>query len=406
MKLLKVKNLGKNYISYKKSWHRLKALMGYAVSDAKNKWVLKGISFELHKGDSLGIIGLNGNGKSTLLKIIAGVLSQSSGSVSLNGSFKSILELGMGFDYELSGRQNSYLLCSLSINQSRKMDKIISDIESFSELGNYFDEPLYTYSSGMLMRLAFSIVTSDMPDLLIIDEALSVGDAYFQNKCFAKLKEFKRNGGSLLFVSHDMQAVKTLCDQAILLSEGSIKYKGHPSDAFDFYNALISQKESVEKKQNINTRLNSGVRSGTKQVEIQSVTVSSKKKKVHVVEQCSPLKISILVNAKQKTKSWCIGIAIRDKYGNDVYATNTKLIKHTLPTLEEKDLYKIEFDILSLSIGPGFYFISVAAHDLLGHTQDNYDWWDKVSQFEVVSSNPRSLGVCYLGLKCSSNFIK
>ena len=141
MNLLKVKNLGKNYISYKKSWHRLKALLGYSVADANNKWVLKGISFELYKGDSLGIIGLNGNGKSTLLKIIAGVLSRSSGSVSLNGSIQSILELGMGFDYELSGRQNSYLLSSLSKNQSSKMDKIVCDIESFSELGNYFYEP-------------------------------------------------------------------------------------------------------------------------------------------------------------------------------------------------------------------------------------------------------------------------
>lgn len=406
MNLLKVKNLGKNYISYKKSWHRLKALLGYSVSDANNKWVLKGISFELYKGDSLGIIGLNGNGKSTLLKIIAGVLSPSSGSVSLNGSIQSILELGMGFDYELSGRQNSYLLSSLSKNQSSKMDKIVCDIESFSELGNYFDEPLYTYSSGMLMRLAFSIVTSDMPDLLIIDEALSVGDAYFQNKCFTKLKEYKKNGGSMLFVSHDMQAVKTLCNQAILLSEGTIKYKGHPSDAFDFYNALISKKESFAIKKNIKTSLNSGIRSGTKQVEIESVTVFSKKKKAQVIEQCSPLKISILVNAKQKTKSWCVGIAIRDKYGNDVYATNTKLIKHTLPDLEEKDVYKIEFDISSLLIGPGFYLISVAVHDLLGHTHGNFDWWDKVSQFEVVSSNPKSSGVCYLNLKCSSNFIK
>ncbi|WP_460042550.1 ABC transporter ATP-binding protein [Pseudomonas sp. S2_H01] len=208
-------------------------------------WALRDVSLFVRKGESCGIVGLNGSGKSTLLQIITGTLTPTSGTVTVNGRVAALLELGSGFNPEFSGRENIYMLGALLGFNKKDVESKLSDIESFADIGDHFDQPLSTYSSGMQMRVAFAVNTSFDPDILIIDEALAVGDAYFQQKCFHRLEQFKKNGGTLLFVSHDANAVKQLCDKAILIGEGRSLSFGEPRAIIDLYQGIISKKSDM-----------------------------------------------------------------------------------------------------------------------------------------------------------------
>jgi len=226
MSLLSVQNVGKAFRTYKSEWHRFANWFGLKIKPAEEHWVLRHINFEIHAGEAIGIIGQNGAGKSTLLKMITGTLQPSEGTIHVNGRIAAILELGMGFDVELTGRQNVFHAAGLMGFSSEETQQAIQNIESFADIGEYFDEPVRVYSTGMQVRVAFSVATMIRPEILIIDEALAVGDISFQQKCYKKIREFKEQGTALIFVTHDLGVLYSLCDQAIYLRDNTLFSKG------------------------------------------------------------------------------------------------------------------------------------------------------------------------------------
>ena len=215
--------------------HYLALLVLVKISPDKQMLALNDISFDLEKGSSLGILGLNGSGKSTLLQIIANTLKPSSGTVKVKGKVSALLELGSGFNPDFTGRENSLLNGALIGNSTSETIQKLPEIESFAEIGKFFDMPVRTYSSGMQLRLAFAVATSYQPDILIVDEALAVGDAYFQAKCFERISQFKKNGMSLILVTHSVEDVPKNCDKALMLMDGKLFASGKPKEITNLY---------------------------------------------------------------------------------------------------------------------------------------------------------------------------
>ena len=233
--VLVVSDLTKSYAEWESEWLRIGKWLGFPVSPSREVLVLDGISFSVRKGESIGIVGKNGAGKSTLLKIITGTLSATRGSITKTGSVASILELGMGFQPELSGRENAYQVCGLMGHERSEIDMAIAGVAEFADIGDAFDHPVRTYSSGMQARVAFAIATAFRPDLLIVDEALAVGDAFFQAKCYERIRRYRADGMSVLLVSHSVADIVRNCDRAILISSGKARMDGHPRDVTNTY---------------------------------------------------------------------------------------------------------------------------------------------------------------------------
>ena len=241
--VLRVDGLGKAFRTYGSEWSRVLSWFGAAPNILKEQWVLRNIGFRVAPGEAVGLVGQNGAGKSTLLKLITGTLRPTAGTVEVHGRIAAILELGMGMNPEFTGRQNVYNIAGLMGFTRDRIDRLMPEIEDFAEIGDYFDQPLRIYSSGMQMRVAFSVATAVKPEILIVDEALSVGDAYFQHKSFDRIREFRERGTTLLIVSHDRSAIQTLCDRAILLERGTQIKDGTPEEVMDLYNALLAERQ-------------------------------------------------------------------------------------------------------------------------------------------------------------------
>lgn len=243
MTTITVNSLSKKFKLYKNPWGRLAefATLG-GLKLHKDHWALKDISFNVGPGESIGLIGKNGSGKTTLLKILAGVTSPTQGAVQVNGTVGAILGLGVGFHPMFTGSQNAVRGCYLQGLSKSEIKKYLPEIVEFSELGDSMDDPLRTYSSGMHMRLAFGVVTARRPDILIIDEALAVGDAQFRSKCIERLKQYLKQGTTLLFVSHGLDMVKTLCDRAVLLHQGEMIEDGPCETTINRYHLLLNKK--------------------------------------------------------------------------------------------------------------------------------------------------------------------
>lgn len=401
MSLLSVKNVGKAFRTYRSEWHRFANWFGFNIKPAEEHWVLRHINFEVNAGESIGIIGQNGAGKSTLLKMITGTLQPSEGVVNITGRIAAILELGIGFNPDLTGRQNAFHAAGLMGFDSIKIESIMPEIEEFAEIGEYFDNPVRTYSSGMQMRVAFAVATVDMPELLIVDEALSVGDSYFQHKCIQRLKSYKKAGCSLLFVSHDISAIKNICDRAILIANGQTMYDGKPEDAFDYYNALIAQQhpESYLGKENSQAVSTQGTRSGTGELKISSVSISGINDKAII--QNTPVNAKVVIQVEKVVEQWCVGLSIKDRFGNDIFGTNTGLLEYEHPKLIKGNEIEVVFTFPDFIIGPGSYSFSIAVHDLEGHVKECFDWWDKAAVFDVIEpENITSAGICFMNVGC------
>ena len=238
-----VNNIGKAYKRYPNRWSRLLEWFDPTNQPRHQAhWVLRGVSFTVAPGEAVGIIGNNGAGKSTLLKIITGTTQASEGAVEVGGRIAALLELGMGFHPDFTGRQNVFMAGQLLGHSVATLEQYFPDIEAFAEIGDYINQPVRTYSSGMVVRLAFSVATAVRPGILIVDEALSVGDAYFQHKSFERIRQFRDQGTTLLFVSHSPGAVKSLCNRAILLDRGILVRDGRPDEVLDYYNAIIARR--------------------------------------------------------------------------------------------------------------------------------------------------------------------
>ena len=250
-----VSGLGKAYRQYPTRWSRLAEwLLPWQPPRHTAHWVLREVSFRIDAGEAVGIIGVNGAGKSTLLKLVTGTTLPTTGSVSVAGRLAAMLELGMGFHPDFTGRQNVLMAGQLlGLQEVGSAASSCRRSKTFAEIGEYIDEPIRVYSSGMQMRLAFSVATAVRPDILIVDEALSVGDVYFQHKSFDRIRRFKRDGTSLLFVSHSMQDVRVLCDRVVLLDQGRVIKDGLPDEVVDYYNAMIAAREDAARQRRSGT---------------------------------------------------------------------------------------------------------------------------------------------------------
>jgi lipopolysaccharide transport system ATP-binding protein len=345
---------------------------------------LQGVSFEVERGMTLGVIGQNGAGKSTLLKILAGILLADSGKVEIDGKIAGLLELGTGFNFEFSGWQNIFLNGSL-LGMSK--DEIYSKLEQiieFTELSDFIHRPLKTYSSGMIMRLAFAIAIHADPNAFVVDEALSVGDAYFQQKCTDSIKQFKKQGGSIIFVSHDMNAVKMLCDRALLLDHGMVIENGNPEEVVRTYNFLLAKKSGGEEIKIQDMKRSERKSYGNFNVEITDIQVTNREGvPADLFTSGEACNISIRLYATEYIDDLTVGILIRDRFGQDIFGTNTHHL--TLPILLEKNQScKVRYSIPELNIGPGNYTLSVAAHGGATHIETCYHWIDLVKSFQVL----------------------
>ena len=395
--ILSVQNICKTYLDYESNFKRFASWFSKNKEEKNVKTVLKDVSFDVGAGEVVGLIGQNGAGKSTLLKIISRTLKPSSGCVTSGAKISSILELGMGFHGDLTGRQNAYQSCSLMGYSKEQIDEIIAYIEDFAEIGEYFDYPVRIYSSGMQMRLAFSVVTANRPDILIIDEALSVGDVYFQHKSFDKIKKFKSLGTTLIIVSHDSGAIKSICDRVILLEKGQILKDGEPEAVLDYYNALISKKQDVQISQVALENGKIATISGNKKACIKNVEIlDAAGKKIQNLEGGKKIKLKVTVQANENLPSLVLGYQIKNRFSQVVYGTNTYHLKQALKNLKKGEEYDFSFEF-DANLGVGSFSVTIALHDSDNHLQNNYEWRDNAIIFNVVNfSKPDFVGLAYL----------
>ncbi len=385
MTLLAVTNVGKAYRAYRSEWQRMARWFYLPVKASQEHWVLKHISFNIEAGEAIGIVGQNGAGKSTLLKMITGTLQPTEGTVQVNGRIAAILELGMGFNAELTGRQNVYHAAGLMGFNTAQIDGVIGDIEAFAEIGEYFDQAVRMYSSGMQMRVAFSVATAFRPEILIIDEALSVGDSYFQHKSFGRIKEFQKAGTTLLIVSHDRGAIQALCNRAILLEGGTVIKDGSPEEVMDYYNAIIAQKENSTVE--VHTLADGGVqtRSGSGKAVIDSVALyNTDGVPVEYVAVGDDVCLTINVKVNAELPELVVGYVIKDRLGQDVFGTNTHHLECVRTGLHEGDMLSYTFRF-NASLGVGSYSVAIALHATDSHIADNYEWRDLALVFNVVN---------------------
>jgi lipopolysaccharide transport system ATP-binding protein len=396
-----VTNLGKAYKQYPNRWSRLAE---WAIPFSKPRhslhWVLQGINFTVNPGEAVGIIGINGAGKSTLLKMITGTTQPTTGSVRITGRVAALLELGMGFHPDFTGRQNAYMAGQLLGYSVEQIAGLMPEIEAFAEIGDYIDQPVRVYSSGMQMRLAFSVATARRPDVLIVDEALSVGDAYFQHKSFDRIREFRKQGTTLLLVSHDKQAIQSICDRAILLNAGNQAMEGEPEAVMDYYNAMLAdhQNQTVQQVAAEDGRVQTV--SGTGEASVTGISlVDISGAPLEVVDVGQPVRLSIEVTANAPIQRLVFGYGIKDRLGQVIYGTNTDLKQQPLLNVAKGDRYLLDI-AFPANLGPGTYSIQTALVSSDTHLLNNYEWRDLALVFNVVNiSKPHFVGCAWLDPK-------
>lgn len=400
-------------------------------------WALQDISFNLPKGETLGVVGRNGSGKSTLLQIIAGTLSPTQGSVNIQGRVAALLELGAGFNGDFTGRENVYLNGALLGLTKEEIDSKLDDILSFADIGHFINNPVKTYSSGMMVRLAFAVQAQIDPEILIVDEALAVGDAKFQAKCFARLKQLKNDGTSILFVSHATEQIITHCDKAILLNDGSIVDNGAPKDIVNKYLDLLFGKSSsvnvkrikednhlksaskIEKNQterfNVSQEVEPAItleengfekrnnynsnefRWGDRAAEIQDFSlVQSENLYPFSVSGNGNIKLKFLIKFNSTIFRPIFGFAIKTKDGVTIYNTNTNILETPFIEVgEEGKSHTVNIE-LPMRLFQGDYFISIglASYDTSGEVVPHDRRYDSIHI--TVEPTPEFLGLVNL----------
>lgn len=378
--MIEVKDISKTFKLYSKPSDRLKEKF-FRKPYHKVHHALKKVSFRVEDGETLGIIGQNGAGKSTLLKILMNVTMPDEGIIYTSGKITGLLELGTGFNPEMTGLKNIYMNGMLLNMSKEEIDNKKDKIIEFSELGDFINEPIKTYSSGMVMRLAFSVAIHADPQCFLVDEALSVGDAHFQQKCMKKIREFKESGGSIIFVSHDMNSVKMLCDKAILLENGVGVDYGTPESVVNQYNFLISKLSDSESKMTLKDVENKK-EYGSYEAEIASVNIVGEDSESDVVSSGEKTRIEILIRSYEDIDNVTLGIMIRDKYGQDIYGTNTYHLNKKLNLQKDTEINCVYN--FHMNLAPGKYTLTAALHSEDTHLDKCYHWIDNWTEFEVV----------------------
>ena len=397
---LRVENVSKQYRIYGRPGDRLtESLTRGRLKRHREFWALKEVSFEVEAGTTVGVVGPNGCGKSTLLQIIAGTLEPTHGGVWREGRVAALLELGAGFDPEFTGVENVYMNAALMGLTRRETDRLFPDIERFAEIGDFLRQPVKTYSSGMYVRLAFAIAASVEPDILVIDEALAVGDAVFQHRCLRRIKEIQERGATVLFVSHDAAAVRALCSRAILLSAGRVLADGKPADVLNRYQKIIMEREEAYDEAARAARDGEGrhaededeplaaprhtFRHGDGSAEIVGAELlDATRRAVAVVETGESVTVRVRARFHADVESPVIGFLIRNRHGIHVYGTNTKEQQVDFGAVRRGETVEVVF-AFDCWLGIDQHSISLAVHSRDGVS---YDWMDGVIFFRVTSA--------------------
>jgi lipopolysaccharide transport system ATP-binding protein len=395
MGVIRVNGLGKAYKNYSSQWARLAEwLVPFGKPRHHQHWVLQDIDFNVDEGEAVGIVGSNGAGKSTLLKIITGTVRQSCGTVALSGRVAAMLELGMGFHPDFTGRQNVMMggqLLGLSIGE---IQKLMPQIEDFAEIGEYIDQPVRTYSSGMQMRLAFSVATARRPDILIVDEALSVGDAYFQHKSFDRIRQFRSAGTTLLIVSHDRYAIQTVCDRAILLDAGRIRMQGQSVEVLDYYNALMAERDHEHIRRLAQADGSIATISGSGEACVTGVRIADQRgQTLQSIEVGQPVRLEVRIKANVPVDRVVLGFMITDRLGLCVYGINTHRLEHPIINMVAGEEATISFDFPA-RLGKGSYSVALSLSREDSHIDKNYEWRDNALMLHVFNTERENFVGC------------
>ncbi len=398
MGTITVTNLGKAYKQYPTRWSRLAEwIIPGPQMRHQHKWVLQDVNFSVKPGEAVGIIGINGAGKSTLLKMITGTTQPTTGSVHITGRVAALLELGMGFHSDFTGRQNAYMAGQLLGYSAEEIVRLMPEIEAFAEIGDYIDQPVRVYSSGMQMRLAFSVATALRPDVLIVDEALSVGDTYFQHKCFDRIRKFRKQGTTLLIVSHDKGSIQSICDRAILLNAGCLAMQGEPEEVMDYYNAMLSERGNQTVRQQVTGDGKVQTVSGTGEAVIEEVMLlNEQNERLEVVNVGQLVKLKVVAKVTSDIPELVLGYMIKDRLGQPIFGTNTYHLKRKMEMVKSGDTVVFMFHF-EANLGEGTYSVATALHTADTHISKNYEWRDLALVFNVINIDKEVfVGVAWL----------
>ena len=399
--VIQLQHVSKKYPIYETSSSKLLELLSFRKWKLhRDFWALRDIDLEIPRGAVLGVLGQNGSGKSTLLQVLAGILRPTTGTCRVEGSVAAILELGAGFNPEFSGRENIFINAAVLGLSHRQTQDRMDQILDFAEIGEFIDQPVKTYSSGMFVRLAFAVAVHVDPEILLVDEALAVGDLVFQHRCIHRMRQLRDAGKTIVLVTHDLQAVTSYCSRAILLDGGHKLYEGTPETVVQRYQALVARREAqlgdgpVQKAASPGTRL-PVVRTipyihnryGEGAAEIIGIILLSSDgevwNSVPAGRECSLL---VSVRFKQKVTDPIVGFTVRDRLGNELTSSNTSYEGIHLPEAQADQIYTVAFRFRVPPLRPGSYTISpaVSRGDIWEHTVE--DWIDNAYIFNLLDT--------------------
>lgn len=383
---VEITNLSKCFKVYKKQRYRLLELVTGQTMHEEYQ-ALKHVNLSVKKGESIGIVGANGAGKSTLLKLICGALYPTCGSIDVHGRVLSLLELGTGFHPELTGIENIYNSASMQGFAKKEVEEKISDMIEFADIGEYIHVPVKTYSSGMYVRLAFAMYACLEPEIYIVDEALSVGDVFFQQKCYERMRQMKEQGVTILMVSHDPAPVISFCDRAVLLDQGSIRGDGKPDIILEMYQALQYTKGM---KTDCGITAGEHVEFGTKEAGLSGCSLTDEKgmeKTVWGTDEVCRLRVEY--ESEIITEPVSMGFQIKNGFGSVVFGTNSNWLGESLRFANGRLCCTFEFPIY---MGEGSYTVTLAVSENKRQPTVVYAWTEKALAFEVISSRPGQFG--------------
>ena len=371
-----VENGSKNYRIYAKPADRLKELILRGRKFHEDFWALRNVSFRVPKGSTFGVVGENGSGKSTLLQMIAGTLQPTEGTITRNGRVAALLELGAGFNPEFTGRENVVLNAAIMGLTEEETVRRLPEIERFAEIGNFIDQPVKTYSSGMYVRLAFAVAIHVDPEILLVDEALSVGDVYFQQRCMRRIRQMKQDGKTILFVSHDVTAVKNLCDAAVWLEHGEVKGLGEPDAVVGKYLAAMTLRRDPYANEGtrsstttaanggglvVRTLPNVDHRWGNRHAEIIGIQIlDARGVPCETVAHGGPIIVRVSAAFHEDVAQPIVGIMMRNRLGEDICGINTSAEGVELPPARAGQCFTVDFNLKLPLLVPGNYHVSPA----------------------------------------------
>ena len=372
--MVSIQHVSKHYPLYKKPSDRILELLPFRRKPLHTDfWAVRDVSLNVEKGESVALVGPNGSGKSTLLQIVSGILQPSSGRVITRGRIAALLELGAGFNPEFTGRENVFLNAEIMGLTRGDSERAFPSIEKFAEIGEFIDRPVKEYSSGMYVRLAFATAIHVEPEILIVDEALAVGDAIFANRCINKLEELKEKKTTILFVSHDLGLVKRLANRAVLMWSGKVILEGSPSGVINRYVGIVHEKAITQGKE---SKLGASYRHGDGACEIESVELLPSR----AIMAGQAARVRIRARFARDSANPMAGMLIRNRLGVDVFGTNTRLEGKPLGSFAAGDTLELDFAFDCL-LTRQEYTLTVAVQNSDGSSQD---WLDDVLTFTVT----------------------